>query len=872
MNALTRSVCCEQPLNGGGLRQSRSEGGLLRNDARTNFGGRPRTKPTSQRSRERDWNARSREQFKKVIKELQSRQLAGEFSELDLAEKVREADARYRLKRLEEATSRRTSTDERVVSLKRAIKQFVKVQAGDPQRSLRRAFWTADVDHSGELDYDEFKEAVRNFGLKHLSAGALRTLFDSFDVDGSGSISHAEFTRSIGKTSLSENGRNHGQRGPQGPLTKPSVAEPHRVGFEVTPAALDIGELYVSVIYEATLSVLNVGDTDLRFCVSLEGFDMARDKNPVRVVERPSGPLAPGLRSHFYFEVFARAPGVLDLDVVVSCEDQECVVPLTGALVRRESTAIPSAARLCQLLEDNKKSEFDSIMKARVLETCRGRRLPKYVRRITLPDLRRVPRALAAPTRGVWPSLSEQWEHVQMQTSEAGRLLSALPALQGCPNADIKSLAVRLRRVSNRPATKLYTSAPASKHQQRILFVATGTANVLSTARRLSAQTGLSNEGRSLAELLGVEVDDHATDDSSSQQSEEECVASLRAPFYVGEGSVLLLPHEPEPEFSVVAATKCDGFSIDGDEAAQLVARRNVALAMIRRELLQRRFERDCAERGGLIRCNYRDAAFVDALLQHAQTETRHEAKARFFCRQLLLTDQCNTELNLLDDILSGANKTDDQIRTERTLAFDRCLVASDKIWTDFLGDDSRETGRLSKTRGANILGPNLVNQARLDQMLATRRQALADTQFDHLYKIYKPLEREVAALLDRTVLQDFKTSKQYKTWLDEKFPLDKIFLDDSAPPANPNVSSPSSSDSHRSSIIYDLPELRKPKSRTTSSIGAHLHEESALPQRQRSPHAPFARVTTSSCQRPTDSLLDSIRAPIKRKLNLTAS
>lgn len=843
MSALTRSVCCEQPLNAGGLRQSRSDGGL-RNETRPNFGGRPRRRPTCQRSRERDWNARSREQFKKFIKELKCRQLAGEFSELDLAEKVREADARYRLKRLEEATSRRTSTDERVVSLKRAIKQFVKAQAGDPQRGLRRAFSAADVDHSGELDYDEFKEAVRNFGLKHLSAGALRTLFDSFDVDGSGSISHAEFMRSIGKTSLCESGTHEWQRGPQGPLTKPSVLEPHRVGFEVTPAALDIGELYVSVIYEATLSVLNVGDTDLRFCVSLEGFDMARDKNPVRVVERPSGPLAPGLRSRFYFEVFARAPGVLDLDVVVSCGDQECVVPLSGTLVRRESTAIPSTARLCQQLEDNKKSDSDSTMNARVLETCRGRRLPKYVRRITLPDLRRVPRALAAPTRGVWPSLSEQWEHVQMQTSEAGRLLSALPALQGCPSADIKTLAVRLRRVSNRPATKLYTSAAASKQQQRILFVATGTADVLSTARRLSGHTGLSNEGRNLAELLGVDVDDHAADDSSSQQSEEECVASLRAPFYVGEGSVLLLPHEPEPEFSVVAATKCDGFSIDGDEAAVLVARRNKALAMIRRELLQRRFERDCAEHGGLIRCNYRDAAFVDALLQYAETETRHEAKARFLCRQLLLTDQCNTELNLLDDILSGANKTDDQIRTERTLAFDRCLVASDKIWTDFLGDDSRETGRLSKTRGANILGPNLVNQARLDQMLSTRRQALAGTQFDNLYRIYKPLERQVTALLDRTVLPDFTASKQYKTWLDDKFPLDKIFLDESTPSVNLSVSSPPSTDSHRSSIIYDLPDLRKAIPRSTNNIGVYLHADSTLPQRQRSLHAPFARVT----------------------------
>ena len=36
-----------------------------------------------------------------------------------------------------------------------------------------------------ELDYDEFRDAVKNYGIKTLTAGSLKTLFDSFDDDGS---------------------------------------------------------------------------------------------------------------------------------------------------------------------------------------------------------------------------------------------------------------------------------------------------------------------------------------------------------------------------------------------------------------------------------------------------------------------------------------------------------------------------------------------------------------------------------------------------------------------------------------------------------------------------------------------------------------
>ena len=137
----------------------------------------------AQRSREIEANALQRAQFENLVRELESQKLAGEFNEAAFAEKVSEADARYRVRRLESAMSGRTATEERVVALKRAIKTFLRSQGGNSERALIRAFKAADVDNSGELDYDEFCDAVRNFGLKHLSVGALRTLFDAFDAD-----------------------------------------------------------------------------------------------------------------------------------------------------------------------------------------------------------------------------------------------------------------------------------------------------------------------------------------------------------------------------------------------------------------------------------------------------------------------------------------------------------------------------------------------------------------------------------------------------------------------------------------------------------------------------------------------------------------
>ncbi|KAJ8604069.1 hypothetical protein CTAYLR_001763 [Chrysophaeum taylorii] len=763
---------------------------------------------------------------------------------------LREADERFRLERLRAATRRRASTDERVIALKRAIVQFLRMHGGRSERGLRRAFAAADLDNSGDLDYGEFEDAARNFGLNHLSIGALRTLFDAFDSDNSGSISHVEFAASLRATPL----RDAAVSSRRGPLERPAIVEPRRVGFEAFPATLDLGDLLVSVIYEACVSVLNTGDTNLRLGVKLEGSDGARDdENPVRVVERPSGPLPPGLEAKIYLEIFVRAPGNLKMDLVVTSggSAQEVVVPLSATLARRASNAIPSARRLFLLStnSDDDKDDDERVDGSR-------RKLPKFLRRVTRPGTRRVPKMMIGGAAGrddaVWPSLSEQWEQLQRQTAEAVRLLAGLPSIKAAdarplpPEDDLYALAVRLKRVAFASGKTL---SPPPKDLRRILFVASGSASVAYAVARASTTSQISESSRQRASLLlGVDIDDDP--EEQEEEEEEEEVTELRAPFCVGESSVLLRPNESPERRSrtVVATTTCQGFSLSGEEADQLVEKQNLVLAILRRDLLMRRFERECEKDGGLVRNNYRDQSFVDALLDYARTETRHEAKASFLCRQLLLTDQCRAEVDLLDDILSGVDKTDEQIRTERALAFDRCLVVSDQIWADFVGDD-----RSAKARRTNptVLPPSLLAETTFQQMLAARRRARSDANFDLLYKLFSPLEKHVAALLDRALLPGFSKSRQYRAWLADRFPLRRALAPYHHPAAAPR------DDARRPSLAYDLPALR-PKTSPDLTVNAHHDQDRRAPppfsrrdptHHHEEPHALSARGTPTSAK-----------------------
>ena len=120
----------------------------------------------------------AREQLAKLEKKVSSMRGSGTLK----------AEASFMHKKLQATLSKNTATEERVIALKRTMKTFLKNQGAESERELKCAFHRADIDQSGELDYDEFRDAVKNYGIKTLTAGSLKTLFDSFDDDGSGTF------------------------------------------------------------------------------------------------------------------------------------------------------------------------------------------------------------------------------------------------------------------------------------------------------------------------------------------------------------------------------------------------------------------------------------------------------------------------------------------------------------------------------------------------------------------------------------------------------------------------------------------------------------------------------------------------------------
>ena len=61
-----------------------------------------------------------------------------------------------------------------------------------PLEQMRNAFRSADVDHSGELDRDEFRKAIKSLNMG-LSVKDVDTVFTIADVDGSGTLGIDEF-------------------------------------------------------------------------------------------------------------------------------------------------------------------------------------------------------------------------------------------------------------------------------------------------------------------------------------------------------------------------------------------------------------------------------------------------------------------------------------------------------------------------------------------------------------------------------------------------------------------------------------------------------------------------------------------------------
>ena len=692
------------------------------------------------------------------------------FSEDAVADKMREADRRFRVKQLEA----KCATGERAATLRRALKEFFKTHGSE--RMLRRQFVAADIDFSGELDFDEFRFAVRNYGLRHLRTGALKTLFDSFDGDGSGSISIDEFVKTIGRIEV----RRFAKEGHRGSfLERPVASEPKRIGFEATPPTLSCGKLYVGAIYEAKLDILNTGDTDLRFSAKVEKIS----ENAVKIVGKPAGMLPPGLRASIFLEILSRRVGALAVDVVVSTETQVLVVPLRAEVIQKISKDIPSSQSAHKLFHEAFPDFAEAVNRtliskqlspsqlltssniSRSVETALslandddprilalmtgpgwkhkeimsdfltsvdGKRLPSFLRCVPAAELRRGWLEARRQANSVWPTSKEQWDQVQKVLAEACDLLGSLPCLAECPPEDLRALGLRLRRFKCQAGFTL---------QESTYFIARGT----------------------------VLIDD---DDK------------VVAPCYLSRRK------------NTTAETALEGFSLGAQETSNLVG--NVALAMIDRDAAICQFEEDCAKNGGLLFRNYNDPAFIKSIVDFAYDETRHGPRVDFLCRQLSLADTCRAEK--IKDDLSTTTKE------ERTLAFDRCLVSSDDLWRDFIGDDSSK-GRPRKKK-ALLLGANAVTDARLETMVQGRQAALADSDFDKLHDIYGPLADDVAAALKRSFLQDYAESPAYRRWISQKLPLDK-FLQRS-PDNHPEDIIPS--------MAFDLPTLRAHKNATENN------------------------------------------------------
>lgn len=79
---------------------------------------------------------------------------------------------------------------------------LLKSKASNRQTFLNDLFKSMDKDHSRKVDYSEFKQGLRNLGLRDLVESEFRNLFNQFDVSKDGKIDYHEFV-SVLKPGLS---------------------------------------------------------------------------------------------------------------------------------------------------------------------------------------------------------------------------------------------------------------------------------------------------------------------------------------------------------------------------------------------------------------------------------------------------------------------------------------------------------------------------------------------------------------------------------------------------------------------------------------------------------------------------------------------
>ena len=208
----------------------------------------------------------------------------------------------------------------------------------------------------------------------------------------------------------------------------------------------------------------------------------------------------------------------------------------------------------------------------------------------------------------------------------------------------------------------------------------------------------------------------------------------------------------------------------------------------------KRKYERYCADEGGLLHCNYDDANFVDALLDYVNTlpETKEllQVKTKYACEHLNFAKRCR----------DGGD-------------FGDLLSECDRLWFEYIREKGLSERQLEETKGifhsprkvkgSTKLGIHLVTDDRVRTMLALRSKAKESQSPAMLVEVYADLANEVIAQI-RTVLEDFVATRQYKTWLTERFPLPE----DPEPEEDPGRSArdPASLE-RKSSWRFELPE-----------------------------------------------------------------
>ena len=108
------------------------------------------------------------------------------------------------------------------------------------------------------------------------------------------------------------------------------ISDPFRRVLEITPAALDFGDVFLGEVHSLKVVLRNEDSLLMRFLIK-------QPKNPdFKVIFRP-GPIAPGMVSKLIVELACRAIGEVKTEFEVYCKSEIYTVNITANIVGEES-------------------------------------------------------------------------------------------------------------------------------------------------------------------------------------------------------------------------------------------------------------------------------------------------------------------------------------------------------------------------------------------------------------------------------------------------------------------------------------------------------------------------------------------------------